>query len=433
MSTLKYWVWLSALTDLAPKTRWELLSIFGDPELVYHADEKQLLERCRLSERDRALLGNKSLAGANEILEKCHEDGIAILTVKDAAYPARLKNIFDPPVVLYVKGRLPAIDEEAAIAVVGTRSATDYGKAAARRIAAEITAGGGLVVTGLARGIDSMAADGALRAGGECVGVLGCAIDQVFPPQNAALFSDVAAAGALISEYPQGTEGAARFFPERNRIMSGLSVGALIVEAPARSGALITANLALEQGREVFAVPGNIDAPNAQGPNKLIRDGAALVTGGWDVLEEFQRRFPDKLKRPEKAALTQVHRQQEIAPKAEPESEKKQPSRREETGRGFAKLRVQTGRKRIDNKKTREYSDLREQLSTLTERQLQIVSAMEKPSMHVDDIIDATDLPASAVNSELTILQIKGFVSAEAGKRFTLNVSRQGLPSNNKN
>ena len=425
MSTLKYWVWLSALTDLSPKTRYELLEVFGDPELLYHADEKQLLERCRLSEKERALLLDKHLSRGDEILEKCRIDGVQILTIRDAAYPKRLKSIFAPPVALYVKGRLPAMDEEAAIAIVGTRSATPYGIKMSRLFGEEITAGGGLVVTGLAAGADSAAAQGALLAGGSCIGVLGCAIDEVFPSWNTDLYSDVASVGALISEYPQGTQGAPHHFPERNRIMSGLSVGAVIVEAPARSGALITANLALEQGREVFAVPGNADDANSFGANKLIREGATLVTCGWDVLEEFQRQFPEKLREPGEETLAEMHRRGEKAPQPKQgEGGEKPPKHSAETGRGFAKLRVSTGRKKIDNKNPREYSDLREQLKSLTENQLKIVSAMESPSMHVDDIIDKTALPASAVLSELTILQIKGFVTAENGKRFTLNVSK---------
>lgn len=425
MSTLKYWVWLSCLTDLSPKNRWELLELFGDPELIYHADEKQLLERCHLSERDRQLVLSKSLNRANEVLERCREERINILTLRDAAYPKRLKNIFAPPAVLYVKGRLPAMDEEAAIAIVGTRRATPYGIKMAKGMAAEITAGGGMVVTGLAQGVDSAAAQGALYAGGACVGVLGCSISEVYPAWNTALYSDVAAAGALVSEYPQGTPIAPHRFPERNRIMSGLSVGTVIIEAPARSGALITANLALEQGREVFALPGNADAPNSFGSNKLIREGAGLITCGWDVLEEFQRHFPEKLKKPEKEVLSDMRLREERAPKIQAASAGRKPAAYSaETGQGFAKLRVSTGRKRIDKQNPREYSDLREQMKALTENQLKIISVMDKPSMHVDDIIDAAALSASAVLSELTILQIKGFVTGESGKRFTLNITK---------
>jgi DNA processing protein len=421
LSTLKYWVWLSSLTELKPKTRVELLEAFGDPESIYYADDRQLLERCPVSDHERSLLRSKSLDHADEILEKCSADGVTLCTIRDAIYPKRLYNIYDPPVMLYIKGKLPAIDEEAAIAVVGTRKATPYGIKMGRGMGYEIIRGGGLVVTGLAAGVDSAAAEGALRAGGSCIGVLGCAIDDIYPKYSDMLFEDVAAAGALVSEYPPGTPIFGRNFPERNRIMSGLSVGVTVIEAPIGSGALITASRALDQGREVFAVPGNADAPNCRGSNGLIRDGAILVTCGWDVLCEFESRFPAKLSKPDltqgpdfDAVLqTGVERSDRLA-KIPPE-----------TGEGFAKLREKKGdRKNIDKQKRRDYIDLKEQLSGLSEAQLKIVAAMDEHSKHVDDIIEAAGLPASAVLSELTVLQIKGFVKQENGKRFSLSIDK---------
>lgn len=426
MSTLKYWVWLSALSELQPKTRFGLINAFEDPENVYFADEKQLSEHYGLSDTERSIIADKSLKRANEILEKCHQDGITIMTLRDASYPRRLHSIFDPPIVLYVKGRLPAMDEQAAIGIVGTRRATPYGMKMSRKMGFEISKGGGLVVTGLAGGVDSAAAEGALRAGGPCIGVLGCAIDEVYPAWNETLFSDVAATGALVSEYPQGTPGAGRFFPERNRIISGLSVGVTIIEAPVRSGALITASRALDQGREVFAVPGNADAPNCTGSNKLIRDGAQLVTCGWEVLQEFEEQFPEKLRRPDPKKLDISHEKESDAALQAAFPKQVRPQKHpEQTGKGFAMLRVQTGRKRIDNKNRREYIDLKEQLSSLTETQLKIVSVMDESGKHVDDIIDLSGLNASTVLSELTILQIKGVVTQESGKRFTLNIIKK--------
>ncbi len=426
MATLKYWVWLSALTELLPKTRYELICAFGDPESVFFADEKQLSKHISLNERERRVLSDKGLERANEILEKCHEDGIAIITMADAVYPRRLLNIFDPPIVLYVKGRLPSMDEQAAIGIVGTRKATPYGMKMSRKIGFEVAKGGGLVVTGLAGGADSAAAEGALRAGGFCVGVLGCAINEVYPAWNEPLFNDVSAMGALVSEYPQGTAGASRYFPERNRIISGLSVGVAVVEAPFRSGALITASRALDQGREVFAVPGNADAPNSAGTNQLIRDGAQLVCCGWDILQEFEQQFPDKVHRPDPQKLNVSH-EKDSDTAAKNQETKPAVSQRNlpETGKNFAMLRVQTGRKRIDNKNRREYIDLKEQLAGLSEQQLKIVAIMDEKEKHVDDIIELSGLSASTVLSELTILQIKGIVSQESGKRFTLNIVKK--------
>lgn len=428
MSALKFWLWLSALTALTPRRRFALLAAFGEPEAAYFADERQLRDLLSPNEAELRLMLDKSMARTEQILEDCRTKGIDILTYQDALYPQRLKNITAPPVVLYSRGRLPAFDEEAAIGVVGTRKASPYGIKMGKKLGYELIRGGGLVITGLADGVDAAAAEGALRAGGPCVGVLGCAIDDVYPHYSTELYADVAAAGALISEYPPAEPISRKNFPERNRIISGLSVGVLIIEAPEKSGALITAARALEQGREVFAVPGNADALGCVGSNTLIREGATLVTKGWDVLMDFEHLFPGKLAEPDVrrlAAETPAETEQPVVyPSEAAAPPQKLPA---ETGQGFFKLRVHTGRKKIDKDKKREYIDLREQLSGLSERQLKIVSAMDKTSVHVDDIIEKTALSAPEVLSELTILQIKGFVSQESGKRFSLNFS--GKPS----
>lgn len=423
MSSLKYWVWLSTMVQMKPAVRYALISAFRDPESIYSADEKQLMESVRLSEEDRRLLSDKDLNKSIGILERCHAEDITIFTINDSAYPARLRNIFDPPVVLYIKGRLPTVDELPVIGIVGTRRATPYGIKIARRMGFEIIKGGGTVVTGLAAGVDSAAAEGALQAGGCCIGVLGCAIDDVFPRNNGFLFSDVAISGALVSEYPPGTPIFSKSFPERNRIISGLSVGVTVIEAPKGSGALITANRALEQGKEVFAVPGNVDAPNCVGSNNLIREGATLVSAGWDILSEFQQRFPKRLSMPDERMYLQML-DEEASPVyagAAPAAAAN-PQKAAETGKGFVKLRERLNRRDVDNPKKREYIDLRGQLSVLTETQLKIVSAIKKDASHVDDIVEKTGLNVPTVLSELTVLQIKGYVSPESGKRFSLNI-----------
>ena len=426
LSTLRYWVWLSSLTGLKLRTRIELLKTFGDPEKIYFADEKQLYEHINLTDAERAQVLNKSLNRTNEIMEKCQAEGISITTLQDASYPFRLKNIYDPPIVLYVKGRLPAMDEIAAVGIVGTRKATTYGIKMAKRISFDITKSGGLVVTGLAEGIDTAAAEGALLAGGSCVGVLGCAIDDVFPKSNEALYKDIAAVGALVSEYPPGDPLYRKNFPERNRIISGLSVGVTVVEAPFKSGALITAAYALDQGREVFSVPGNADAPNCFGSNDLIRNGAQLVTKGWDVLEGFTLLFPGKLTEPDSQNSTlNSPEEQEQADVFDIGSKQKTINNSSENSTKFAGAQNSTIRKKIDNAKKREYIDLQEQLSSLNEKQLKIVKVMSEKSMHIDDIIQLSELDAPIVLSELTILQIKGYVLQGSGKRFTLNIKNR--------
>ena len=277
---LKHWLWFSSRRGLGNSARLSLLERFGTPEQVYFADKKTLETAENLSEPGLASLMDKDVSEAREILERCKDRGIRIMTMGDAVYPGRLRNIYDPPLVLYVAGDLPDIDDEAAIAIAGTRKCTPYGIKTAERFGYEIAAAGGLVGSGLAHGIDTAGARGALKAGGRVLGVLGTAIDVVYPAENRDIFRRVTERGALISEYPPGAITQRSNFPMRNRIMSGVSVGVTIIEAPGGSGALITAARALEQGRDVFAVPGNVDAPSCAGSNSLLREGAEAVTSG---------------------------------------------------------------------------------------------------------------------------------------------------------
>lgn len=422
MSELIYWVWFSSLRGLRTVLLRELLRRLGGPKEVFLAEERALAECGASREELDALLRQRELKSAGETISRCEELGISILTFQDASYPSRLRDIPDPPWALYIRGRLPDVDSEAAIAIVGTRRSTPYGDKMARELGYGVAKGGGLVISGLAEGVDTCAAQGALMAGGRVIGVLGTAIDEVYPRFNRTLFDDVAATGALVSEYPPGAEGSRRFFPARNRIMAGLAVGVVVVEAPLRSGALISAGRAADYGRDVFAVPGNADAPNSRGTNALIRDGARLCENAGQILEEYENRFRDKLKPDEKLAVPP-----ELAEPKPPHGEKRpaspKPAKRE-SGEGFFKLRVPTRRRKAENESAP--PKLAGQLEGLSENQLKIVSAMEKPSMHVDDIIDLTQLPASAVLAELTLLQIKGFVAQDGGKRFTLKIAKRG-------
>jgi DNA processing protein len=262
-------------------------------------------------------------------------------------------------------------------------------------------------------------------AGGRVIGVLGTAIDQVFPKFNAPLFEDVAATGAIVSEYAPGTKGNGSFFPARNRIMAGLSTGVVVVEAPVRSGALITAHRALEYGRDVFAVPGNADSSNSRGSNALLQEGAKLVTNAAEVLCEYENLFPDKILQkegsltvPEEMAIPEDGRQRE-------KRLAKEKAESDDTA-GFFKLRVPVKRKKSEPDEEAPQTKLQEQLQGLSENQLKIVGAMSKPKMHIDDIIDLSQLSASVVLSELTLLQIKGIVEQDGGKRFTLNIAKRG-------
>ena len=265
MAALKYWVWLATLPGLGHRTRLQLLEHFDSPEDIYYADEGELLLTPDITKAQAALLADKSLERTEQVLADCARDGQFILTMGDSLYPNRLRTIFDPPILLYGKGALPVFDDEVAVTVVGTRSCTPYGVRAASQLGYELSKQGALLVSGMAKGIDGEALKGALRAGGFTAAVLGGGADVIYPAENRRLYQDIAATGVILSEYPPGTVPKADHFPVRNRLLSALSLATVVVEAPEKSGALITATTALEQGREVFAVPGPFDAPMSRG------------------------------------------------------------------------------------------------------------------------------------------------------------------------
>ncbi len=418
MSEIRYWLWLSSLTGIRPKSKTALLELFGGVRELFFSRPEELDGVAFLTPEEREALRPRQLDAALNILERCEAGGIGILTLQDAAYPRRLAAIYDPPLVLYVRGRLPSIDDMAAVAVVGTRRATPYGIKMATRMGYELTRCGALVVSGLTRGVDAAAAEGALMAGGSCVGVLGSAIDD--SRWGGSLARDVETVGAIVSEYPPGAPGNSGFFRARNRITSGLSVACVVVEAPARSGALLFADEALAQGREVFAVPANADAAAAAGSNALLKEGAGPATEAGDVLADFFQQFPT-LHYPD-GELRRIPPERAMPEGPEPPGE---PAAGTEDGAGFVKLREPRRKKVIDKQAPPEYIDLIGQLEGLTERQLKIIGCITAPSTHIDDIIERTALPAAEVLSELTLLQIGGYVRQEPGKRFSLNITQK--------
>lgn len=390
MSAVSYWIWLSSL-GVSPRAKAAVVRRFGDAEKAFFSPLGALAATEGVASAEGEILERRDLHAVQEILEDCDKQGLSILTLQDAAYPGRLKQIFAPPVVLYVKGSLGAIDDEAAIAVIGTRSASPYGLKMGRQLAWEITHCGGLVISGLTTGVDAAAADGALLAGGRCIGVLGTAHEF----QDGELAARVAERGALISEHAPGTRSLRSHFRDRNRISAGLSVGVLAVEAPEKSGTLLFVAEALEQGREIFAVPGNADAPGCRGTNGLLKQGAKPVTCGWDVMCEFSARFPGRVAERYDPALTVGEK-----PPAEPKKE-------------------------IDKEKGGEYIDFRQQLAGLSETQLKIVAAIDKEPTHIDDIVERTGLGAAAVLTQLTLMTVKGIVRRAPGNRVALNIQRK--------
>ncbi len=281
-----YWLALSLTPGLGSILMKRLLDRFKTPEAVFHARLKDLLEIEGLGAR---VAGEIQKGPQEKVVKKelslLEKVGGKIFVLKDDAYPERLKDIYDPPALLYVRGELRR-EDELAVAIVGSRKTSPYGRWFTEKIGQDLARYGVTIVSGMARGIDSVAHKGALQGGGRTIAVLGCGIDVIYPSENRELFHQIIEHGAVLSEFPMGSPPEGGHFPRRNRIISGLSIGVVIVQASAESGSLITAGYALEQGREVFAVPGNVGAEGSRGTNQLIKEGAKLVESSEDILEE---------------------------------------------------------------------------------------------------------------------------------------------------
>ena len=291
---LLYLLWMTEVAAIAPQKGVRLLETFGSAKEVWEASTARIASAVKLEDSERKRLENRSLATPNLILARCKGQNIRILPIYAADYPQRLRNIYDPPLVLYVRGKLPDFDRLPAVAVVGQRKATPYGTIVTERLAFQLSCSGVIVVSGMAAGIDSAAHNGAVKGDTPTVAVFGTAIDGCYPASNAGLLRSILYSGAAVSEYPPGKKTGPGNFPRRNRIISGLCLGVVVGEAPAKSGSLITAGLALDQGRDVFAVPGAVDAPASAGCNELIARGAKLVRDARDVLEEYAGLYPFK-------------------------------------------------------------------------------------------------------------------------------------------
>ena len=423
---VRYWIWLTTLRGVSLKSQRNLLRYYETPEDIFLADREALDRVEGLSDRERDALGNHDLRRALAILEDCRSKGIEILTWQDAAYPERLKNIDTPPLMLYYRGKLLNFDSLPVITVVGSRKASGYGLMTAKRLGYQLGNCGGAVVSGAAKGIDSLALEGALSAGAPVAAVLGNGLDIVYPAEAKALYQDIARYGCLISEYPPGTPPLGSNFPRRNRIMSGLALGVLVVEAARKSGSLITADYALEQGRDVYAVPGNIGLASSEGSNDLIREGAQLATSGWDILRNYVHQYPELLEnRPGGKTMTLSPREtpqplQAADPVNVPNTAKftEKATNTAET----AKKTEAAEENRIDNGENRHYIDLQKVIPELTPDQKLIVEILSQGQRHVDDIIAETALPPARVLSALTLLEVYGYVTQQPGKRFDSNL-----------
>lgn len=287
MEELKYWIWLSRIEGLNPKLLWDLIEKYKNPKEIWNKTKEELIsDGIKEIYADR-IINNEFRTNLDKYLKYMKENDIEIITIYDKDYPDKLKLIYDPPVVLYLKGNKKILNQKA-VAVVGCRLCSKYGEKVTRILSYNLSLHNINVVSGLAKGIDSFAHKGSLEGNAHTIAVVGCGLDRVYPEENADLFKKIINKdGLILSEYIIGTRPVAKNFPRRNRIISGLSNGVVVVEAREKSGTLITVDFALEQGKNVYVIPGNIDSKNSYGTNNLIKEGAKIVTSIQDILEDF--------------------------------------------------------------------------------------------------------------------------------------------------
>jgi len=289
-SDLQGWLELRAVKGLGPITYTRLINQFGSPQAIQRANLPALVAMgdisSSLAQALQQPLSDKIHKEIQREIEAVEAGRFSILTLTDPQYPARLKTIADPPPLLYYTGQLPECAQQA-LAIVGARKGSHAGRAFTRQLSGDLASLGFTIVSGLARGIDADAHEGALDTAGRTWAILGCGIDRTYPPEHLKLRQRIEQQGAVLSEFPMGTSPESYHFPQRNRVISGLSLGVIVTEATSKSGSLITARMALEQGREVFAVPGNVTHPLSHGPHHLIKQGAKLVEKSWDIVEEI--------------------------------------------------------------------------------------------------------------------------------------------------
>ncbi len=383
------WLILTLVPGIGSVHFIRLLARYRTPTEVLKASESALAEIAgpKLAQRIAQYAQAADVEAQERLMEKF---GATLITMNDTAYPARLAEIYDPPLVLFARGALLE-DDEHCVAIVGTRNATPYGFRTAERLAGELAARGITVVSGMASGIDTAAHKGALEAGGRTIAVLGNGVDIVYPDHNRELMDRIIAQGCVLSQFPMGTKPSKGHFPYRNRIISGMTLGTVVVQAPIRSGALITAQQAMEQGREVFAVPGEVGVANSEGPHSLLREGAKLVETVEDILVELN--LPASMRLRPSAAPIQVPMTPHRVPQPHPPVQSAAPA---------------LAQPATPQAPVRPGSD--------TERN--VLSVLTQSGSFVDEIASACRISVSEALTSLTMLEIKGLVRQFSGKRF---------------
>ena len=382
-----YWIWLTTKAEVTGFDITALLENFESAEDIYKQENFDEISGIKPSARSR--LKDKSLKDAEKIYEKVKSIGAKAITFDSKDYPDVLRYIENPPYVLYLRGEVPKWDRLLMIGVVGTREATEYGVAATKRICTGLAQSGVTIVSGMARGIDSVAARSALDKGAKTIAVLGCGIDMAYPQENRQLMCDIMENGTVISEYPPGNGPLKTHFPERNRIISGLSKGVLVAEAPKKSGALITANFAIENGRDLFAVPGSIFEANSAGTNALLASCAKAVTSAQDILDEYEYEVKHlNLEKPKNKILDKVF------------------------GRGKPE--------KVNNEITVSIED--KKFQSLSDDEKTVISLLMEENMHIDDIKRHSSIEISKLTPILSMLEVGGYIKKLPGNNYKLNI-----------
>lgn len=438
-----YYLWLQRACGIASPTARALLSHFdGSVIAVYEAAESDYAPVEGMNAELCRKLCDKSLREAQEVRAYCQNEGVGLLVPDSPLYPTRLRQIPNPPMVLYYRGNLRMLEDEVCIAAIGTRRMTEYGSHTAYSLAYDLSRAGAVIVSGMAKGIDGMAHRGALDAGGYTVAVLGCGIDRVYPPEHKDLMEEIAFRGLVVTEYPPFTPPIGHHFPVRNRIISGLCQGAVVIEAPERSGALITADRALKQGRDVFAIPGKLGEMTSTGTNELIKNGARIVTGASDILLTYQASYPDKIDLGRIEALRSRHFESPVERAAAPlpytlrqrnEDEAIRralmASEKQIAAEKTAKKAAETKRKASakPSSASAEERTAPQVPPTFTipehlpsEQRALLVLLMREP-MSADRLSVLTGRGVGDVLSDLTILEIEGCVEARPGGIYTIH------------
>lgn len=425
MDEAVYGVWLQLVMGEGSRKVPMLLDYFGSCRTVYESDDVERRLSGLLSQPEIKKMEDTPLDAAVEIMEACRRLQYTVITPDSPKYPNRLRNIPDYPAALYVSGEFLDIDNEVCIGMVGTRRASRYGYNAATVLSKDLAACGAIVISGGARGIDTASHQGALIGGGKTICVLGCGINTRYNLENEGLRKVISTSGALISEYPPGSPPLNYHFPTRNRIISALSLGIIVVEAGARSGSLITANLALEQGKDIFSVPGEISNSQAKGTNKLIFDGAKPVGSAYDVLEEYVTRYPHRLRlenlrnRNSRVYDKTVHpkwereeRPVKPAPKSAPRAEciPSAPSRP-----NYPKPQPMPKPTNVAPPKPEPVESVPVGMS---ENAAKVFKALTATPKMLQELIDELSMPASTVMQSITELEIYGVVDTLPGKRY---------------